>query len=220
MHEQKLHKLVNDLQEILTGIPSHGETPQSEELSREDLLADLQERIGTCRLCSLCEGRTCTVPGYGPLDAKVMVIGEGPGAEEDRQGLPFVGAAGQYLDKWFSAIGLTRGEHLFIGNVVKCRPPGNRDPLPEEISSCMPYLKQQIEIIRPKVLLTVGRISAQALLETGDGIGRLRGRVYDFCGIPLVPTYHPSGVLRNPEYRRPVWEDLKLLKSLLDRDQS
>jgi DNA polymerase len=145
-----------------------------------------------------------------------MVIGEGPGSEEDKSGMPFVGPAGQLLDKMLMAIGLSRETNCFIGNIVKCRPPMNRDPAPDEQSSCMPYLDRQIEILKPKAFLAVGRIPAQALLGVKDGIGKLRGRRYEYKGIPLVATYHPSALLRDENYKRPAWEDLKLLRSILD----
>lgn len=185
-----------------------------EERSRS--LAAVAGEIGVCEKCGLCSGRNHVVPGEGVLDPLVMVIGEGPGADEDRTGRPFVGRAGQYLDKWLAAIELSRDTNAFIGNVVKCRPPGNRDPLPDESIACRPYLDRQIEIIRPKAILTVGRIAAQQLLGTETGIGRLRGTTYRYNGTPLMATYHPSGVLRNPTLRAAVWEDLKRLRSFLD----
>ncbi len=223
MHEEKLWDILYDFQEVIDGgrkISDREPYPSGSSCSREQLLTEIEQRISACERCPLSQGRTNTVPGYGIIDPMVMVIGEAPGAEEDRQGLPFVGTAGQYLDKWLSAIGLDRRKHAFIGNVVKCRPPGNRDPLPEELERCLPYLREQTAIIRPRVILTVGRISTQTLLGKSDGIGKLRGRVYQFEGIPLVPTYHPSGVLRNPEFRRPVWDDLKQVKALLESEGS
>jgi DNA polymerase len=143
-----------------------------------------------------------------------MVVGEGPGAEEDRRGKPFVGRAGQYLDRWLAAVGLDRTSNCFIGNIVKCRPPGNRDPLPEESAACMPYLKEQIDILKPKAILTLGRIATQILCGRSEGIGKLRGEELDYLGIPVVPTYHPSAVLRNTDLRPAVWEDLKRLRAL------
>jgi DNA polymerase len=145
-----------------------------------------------------------------------MCIGEGPGAEEDRGGRPFVGPAGQYLDRWLGAIDLDRKADCFIGNIVKCRPPGNRDPLPDESGACIPYLQQQIQILRPKVIVGLGRIATQILLGTTDGIGVLRGRWFEYNGIPLLPTFHPSAVLRNSDLRRAVWEDMKKIRSRLD----
>ena len=182
---------------------------------REQRLAAIAERVRRCTRCPLAEGRMNAVPGEGVLDPVVMVIGEGPGADEDRRGIPFVGRAGQYLDKWLDAIGVSREKSAFIGNIVKCRPPGNRDPKPVESDACMPYLREQIELIRPKTILSVGRIATGLLLGSSAGIGSLRGRTYYYDGIPLIPTYHPSGVLRNPDLRRPVWDDLKRLVELL-----
>lgn len=182
--------------------------------ARRAARAELEEQVRACRLCPLHEGRTTGVPGMGVLDPLVMVIGEGPGAEEDRQGLPFVGRAGQYLDKWLAAIGLSRDRDVYITNIVKCRPPGNRDPQTEEIEACTPYLRRQIDIVRPKTILAVGRFAASWLTGHSDSLGKLRGRTFDYRGVPVVVTYHPSGVLRNPEYRRPVWDDLRRLREI------
>ena len=152
----------------------------------------------------------------GVSSPDVLVVGEGPGADEDISGLPFVGKAGQYLDKWLEAIGMSRHKDCFIANVVKCRPPENRDPRDDETEACLPYLRRQIEILRPRIILTVGRIAAITLIGEETSLGRLRGRTYRFNGIPLIPTYHPSGVLRDPSLRGPVWEDLKRLKAELE----
>ena len=180
------------------------------------------KEISLCKACQLCKERTKTVPGTGVLNPKLLVIGEGPGHEEDLTGQAFVGKAGQYLDKWLAAIGLSRQEDCFITNVVKCRPPNNRDPLPEEVNSCKPYLKQQIEFLNPKVILCVGRIASQVLTNLHDTpIGKLRKTSYIYSlrdnlgDIPLVTTYHPSGVLRNQELKAAVWQDLQLLSKLL-----
>ncbi len=180
-------------------------------------MEQLSEAIKSCTKCALHAGRKNPVPGKGVLNPKVMIIGEAPGAQEDEQGLPFVGKSGEYLDRWMSAIHLTREDDLFIGNIMKCRPPGNRDPFPEEQRICIPYLVRQLELIKPQSILCLGRVSSQILLKTEEGIGKLRGKIYSYENIPLVVTYHPSAVLRYPEkYRRPVWEDLKLLKSIFD----
>jgi uracil-DNA glycosylase len=185
------------------------------EEERLHLLEQLAQEIRSCTDCRLCKERTNAVPGEGVTDPLVMIIGEGPGAQEDSSGRPFVGPAGRYLDKWMEAIGLSREKKLFIGNVIKCRPPGNRDPLPDEAAACRKYLDRQIALLRPRTILTLGRIAMQLLLDTDDGIGKVHGRQLEYRTIPLIPTYHPSGVLRNPEYRAPVWEDLKGLKRLL-----
>ncbi len=184
---------------------------------RKEQLSAVSARIAACAACRLHETRRNTVPGTGVLDPLVMIIGEGPGADEDASGLPFVGRAGQYLDKWLDAIEISRHKNAYIANLVKCRPPNNRDPQPDESSACHPFLLEQIALVRPKTILTVGRVASQYLIGRLDSIGSLRGRAYEFNGIPLVPTYHPSGVLRNPDYRRPVWEDMKLLRSILSR---
>jgi uracil-DNA glycosylase family 4 len=169
----------------------------------------LQQAIAGCRACVLCDTRTQTVFGVGDRQADLMIIGEAPGADEDRQGEPFVGKAGQLLNLMLAAIGLRR-EQVYIANILKCRPPGNRDPLPEEVLRCHPYLMRQIALIRPRVLLAVGRISAQNLLRTDTPIGRLRGRWRDFGPdkIPLMVTYHPAYLLRSPEQKARAWEDL------------
>ena len=181
-----------------------------------DSLQNIAAEISACSFCGLSAGRNMPVPGAGAAAPRVMFIGEGPGAEEDRTGLPFVGAAGQYLDKWLAAIGLSREKDCFIGNIIKCRPPGNRDPRPDEISACRPYLKRQLEVLRPGIIITLGRFASQVICDSEEGIGRLRGRVHEYEGIPVVATYHPSAVLRNPELRKNVWEDLKKAKDLLE----
>jgi uracil-DNA glycosylase len=182
----------------------------------DDSLEAVRQEVLACTKCPLAETRTHAVPGEGvPNHPLVMVIGEGPGAEEDAQGRPFVGKAGQYLDKWLAAVDLSREENVFITNIVKCRPPNNRDPKPEEISACRPYLRRQIALIRPKAILTLGRFASAEICNRQEGIGRIRGSVYSFEGVPVIPTYHPSGVLRNPEWRRPVWDDLRKLRELL-----
>jgi len=179
-------------------------------------LEEIAWKVSECTRCQLCETRKRAVPGNGVVNPKVMIIGEAPGAEEDASGEPFVGRAGKYLDTWMGAIKLFRGRDLFIGNIIKCRPPGNRDPLPDEQKACIPFLRRQIRILRPKAILCVGRIAAQILTRQDVGIGRMRGPVYRYEGIPLIVTYHPSAVLRNPEsYRAPVWEDLQKLSAII-----
>lgn len=169
----------------------------------------LRETVVSCRACGLCETRTQTVFGVGNPQADLMIVGEAPGADEDRQGEPFVGRAGQLLNLMLTAIGFER-EQVFIANILKCRPPGNRDPRPEETLRCEPYLRRQIALVRPRVLLSVGRISAQKLLKTDDPIGKLRGRWFEFGpdAIPLTVTYHPAYLLRSPEQKSKAWQDL------------
>jgi len=178
-------------------------------------LADIAAQVTACTRCALHRGRSHAVPGEGAPNPLVLVVGEGPGAEEDASGRPFVGKAGQYLDKWLKAIQLDRGANCFIANVVKCRPPGNRDPLPEESAACLPYLRAQIAALRPRAILAVGRVAAQTLTGLTAGVGELRRRQLTHEGIPLAVTYHPSAVLRDSSLRAPVWEDLKRLKSTL-----
>ena len=184
-----------------------------------DSLEIISDEIKSCTACSLCKTRKNAVPGEGAEQPEVMVIGEGPGADEDTTGRPFVGRAGQLLDKMLAAIDLSRTSNCFIANVIKCRPPGNRDPRPEETTACASFLERQILLLKPKIILSAGRISAQTLLKTQETTGKLRGnigkiRVGDTI-IPLIVTYHPSALLRNEEYKRPAWEDLKMLRGWL-----
>ena len=176
---------------------------------------EIAEAVKNCKKCQLASTRNLAVPGEGVLNPIVLVIGEAPGGEEDESGKPFVGKAGKYLDKWLSAIDLFRDTNVFIANVVKCRPPANRDPSPLEIDACFPYLRDQIKLLKPKAILALGRISAKILTASESGIGRLRGKAHYYDNIPLVATYHPAAVLRNQDYRKEVWDDLKLLKDLL-----
>jgi len=176
----------------------------------------LRAEVMRCTRCSLHAGRTQGVLGVGNPQAEWMVIGEAPGAEEDRRGEPFVGRAGQLLDAMLRAIGLSRAQNVYIANVLKSRPPNNRDPQPDEVAACLPYLRRQIELVRPRLLLAVGRIAAQNLLATEESLSRLRGRVHRFgeLNTPLVVTYHPAYLLRNPADKRKAWEDLKFARSV------
>jgi DNA polymerase len=177
-----------------------------------DSLEAIAREVENCRACRLCEKRRRAVPGQGPASPLAMVVGEGPGAEEDAQGLPFVGPAGKLLDKMLASIGLSRGTNCFIANVVKCRPPNNRDPAADEQAACLGYLRRQIALLRPRAILCAGRIAAGALLGSAQGVGRLRGTWRDFEGTPVLVTYHPSALLRDESYKRPAWEDLKLFR--------
>jgi DNA polymerase len=179
-------------------------------------LAEIAAQVAECRLCRLCEGRNRTVFGSGDPAAELMFIGEGPGAEEDRQGLPFVGRAGELLTKIVQAIGKTRQE-VYIANIVKCRPPGNRDPQPDEVAACRPYLEEQIALVQPAVIVALGRIAAQTLLGTDTPIGRLRGRWFTVQGVPTMVTYHPAALLRNPALKRPTWEDMQEVRDRLQQ---
>jgi uracil-DNA glycosylase len=176
----------------------------------------LRSEVAACTRCALHATRTQGVLGVGPQRCDWLVIGEAPGAEEDRRGEPFVGAAGQLLDAMLKAIGLDRTTNVYIANVLKSRPPGNRDPKPEEVAACLPYLIRQIALLRPKIMLAVGRIAAQNLLATDTPLGRLRGRLHQFgeLNTPLVVTYHPAYLLRTPGDKRKAWEDLKFARSV------
>ena len=181
-----------------------------------DALASVKAFIGECTRCKLSGlGRSQVVFGVGNPNADLMFVGEAPGADEDVQGVPFVGRAGQLLTKIIEAIHLKRGD-VYIANVIKCRPPQNRDPEPDEIETCEPFLFQQIDVIKPKVIVTLGKFAAHTLLRSEEPISRLRGRVFDYRGAKLVPTFHPAYLLRNPSSKREVWEDMKLVKRLLN----
>jgi DNA polymerase len=178
-------------------------------------LAAIREDIGDCVRCKLCTlGRKQIVFGVGNPNADLMFVGEAPGRDEDIQGIPFVGRAGQKLTQIIEAIGLTR-EDVYIANVIKCRPPENRNPEPDEVEQCEPFLFRQIDTIKPKVIVALGTFAAKSLLKSNESISRLRGRVFDYRGAKLVPTFHPAFLLRNPSCRREVWEDMKKVRALL-----
>ena len=189
-------------------------------LSTEEKAARLaamnESEVRGCTKCRLCEQRTHTVFGEGDPDAKIFFIGEGPGETEDRTGRPFVGRAGELLTKMIAGMGLKR-EQVFIANIVKCRPPNNREPAPDEVATCTPYLERQIEIVRPKVIITLGRPAAQYMLQTKNSMGRLRGNWQSWRGIKLMPTFHPAYILRNDtrETKAMVWSDLKAVMAEL-----
>ncbi|MDH3253901.1 MAG: uracil-DNA glycosylase [Acidobacteriota bacterium] len=172
-----------------------------------------EEAMG-CTLCDLSSGRQRVVFGSGNPQAELMFVGEGPGAEEDRQGLPFVGRAGELLTKIIQAIGLDR-EDVYIANIVKCRPPDNRDPTSHEAAECRRYLDRQIDLVRPRVLVALGRVAAQNLLDSNETLGRLRGSWYDVRGVPTRVTYHPAALLRNASWKRPTWEDMQIVRDRL-----
>ena len=179
-----------------------------------ETLESLAAEAAECTLCRLCEGRRTVVFGEGDAKAAVMFVGEGPGAEEDRQGEPFVGAAGKLLTKWIGRIGLAR-QDVYIANIVKCRPPGNRAPLPEEAAACLPYLRRQIRAIRPEIICTLGAVALNHLLGNNDRITRARGNWRDLDGIPVLPTYHPAYILRNATREHEVVADFDLLAQRL-----
>jgi uracil-DNA glycosylase family 4 len=184
-------------------------------IDKLDTLDEIAKKVNKCTRCPLYETATQGVPGEGNAKAKLVCVGEAPGAKEDETGRPFVGQAGQLLTKILAAIDLTR-EQVFICNVLKHRPPGNRNPRPEEVEACSPYLIRQLELIKPKVIVAFGTFAAQTLLNTKTPIGQLRGLVHKYHGIPLVVTYHPAALLRNPGWKRPTWEDVKLARRILD----
>ena len=175
----------------------------------------LREAVDTCTACKLYKTRTQGVLGVGDQNADWLIIGEAPGVDEDAQGEPFVGQAGKLLDAMLAAIGLKRGEDVYITNVLKSRPPNNRNPEPDEVAACMPYLLRQIELIQPRIILALGRFAAQSLLNTEESIGRLRGRVHQFQGVPLIVTYHPAYLLRKLPDKARAWEDLCLARRTL-----
>ena len=180
----------------------------------------LREAVTNCSACKLCQGRRQTVFGVGHPHAHWMVVGEAPGEQEDRQGEPFVGKSGQLLDNMLRAIGLTRAQaepaqQVYIANTIKCRPPGNRNPEPEELAQCEPFLIRQVELVKPKIILAMGRFAVQSLLRSNEPIGRLRGRVHRYQGVPLIVTYHPAYLLRNLEDKARAWDDLCLAQQTL-----
>jgi uracil-DNA glycosylase family 4 len=206
--------------------PPEPSRPRDAGVSRDDSTAretgfdwpELRARVAACTRCGLCNTRTQTVFGVGNQRAEWLIVGEAPGADEDRQGEPFVGRAGQLLNSMLRAIGLAR-EQVYIANVLKCRPPGNRDPAAGEAAECLPYLEQQIVLLRPKIMLAVGRIASQNLLRTDVTLGRLRRQVHHFgvSRVPLVVTYHPAYLLRTPGDKRKAWEDLKFAREVCAR---
>lgn len=200
------------------GEPDHAADASEGDAPLPDDYEALRELALGCTRCRLSKNRTQVVFSDGPRDARLMVVGEAPGANEDRTGLPFVGAAGKYLDLLLATVGLSREESVYIANVLKCRPPGNRDPKPDEIEACSPYLRKQIDLVRPEVLLAVGSFSGKLLTGRDKvALGKLRGEVHSYHGVPLVVTYHPAALLRNPRWTRAFWEDLQLLREVMDR---
>jgi DNA polymerase len=184
-------------------------------IGKLESLEDIAKAVKNCTRCSLYKTATNPVPGEGSPSAELVCVGEAPGAKEDETGRPFIGQAGQLLTRILAAIELTR-EEVFICNVLKHRPPGNRNPLPEEVVACSPYLIRQLELIKPKVIVAFGTFAAQTLLNTKSSLGQLRGLVHQYHGIPLIVTYHPAALLRNPAWKRPTWEDVKLARRVLD----
>ncbi len=184
-----------------------------------ETIQDIRNVIGDCKRCALCEGRTNIVHSTGNFNAELMFVGEAPGADEDEQGLPFVGRAGKLLTKIIESIGVKR-EEVFIGNINRCRPPGNRAPVPDETAQCRPFLLREIEVIKPKVIVVLGATAAHNLLQVKTPIGQLRGNFHDYFGVKVMPTFHPAYLLRDPHKKREVWEDMKKVRDLLTKEEN
>lgn len=187
--------------------------------SADESLEDVRQDLGDCQRCHLAQSRTELVFGVGNPNARLLLVGEAPGREEDLKGEPFVGEAGQLLDRILLAMGLSR-QDVYICNVLKCRPPNNRDPLPDEVATCEAFLMRQVAAINPEVIVALGRFAVQSLLRSKAPIGRLRGEWHRYQGVPLMPTYHPAYLLRNPQGKREVWEDMKAVRKLLQAEDS
>jgi uracil-DNA glycosylase len=220
--DEKVYEMISDLKSYLGYLKEMGIffLPASENSSEKTIpsgiltLADVRKELGDCERCKLHRTRRTIVFGEGNEEASLMLIGEAPGYDEDVQGRPFVGKAGQLLTKILQSINLPR-EEVYITNIVKCRPPQNRNPQPDEIQSCNPFLVKQITVVEPKIICALGSFSAQTLLKTDTKITALRGKLFDLEGIKVIPTYHPAFLLRNPERKREVWEDMKKIAELI-----
>jgi len=223
--DQRIQEIITDLKNYLEylkgmGIDSlfvSGNAPQQVSQSKVQTLVEIRRELGDCRRCKLHRTRTTIVFGEGNEKTKLMFIGEGPGYDEDVQGRPFVGKAGQLLTKIIQSIHLQR-EEVYITNIIKCRPPQNRNPEPDEIQSCHPFLQKQIQSIQPKMICALGTFAAQTLLSTDAKITSLRGRIFELGGIKVLPTYHPAYLLRNPERKREVWEDMKQISGWIAKE--
>lgn len=217
---QEIRDLIHDVAEQLRGYQALGVTDLkaggASRVSTAGGLGGIRAELGDCMRCPLCRGRQRIVFGTGSERAELVFVGEGPGYDEDQQGEPFVGKAGQLLTKMIEAMGLTRAQ-VYIANIVKCRPPGNRTPTPDEIATCLPFLEAQLEAIRPRVICALGAVSTQALLKTSAKISHLRGRFHDYRGIKVMPTYHPAYLLRNPHEKKTAWADLQIVLRELGR---
>ena len=214
--------MTNNVSHNLTNNASHNITQESIPNMTQDSttnplsLDELNAKILRCTRCGLARTRNNVVPGMGVQNPEVLVVGEGPGHDEDMQGLPFVGKAGVLLDRMLAAIGLDRKTNCYIANIVKCRPPENRNPFPDEQSACFSFLEAQIHILKPKMILCMGKIAIEKITGQSIAITQKHGEFFDYNGIPVMPTYHPSALLRNEELKRPAWEDLKKFKKRLD----
>ncbi len=207
--------ILNSRRTEIIAAPADEDSLFKENWELAENLGDLNKLICECQKCALGETRNKFVFGSGNPEADVMCIGEGPGADEDAQGLPFVGRAGKLLTDILKAINFSR-EEVYIANVIKCRPPGNRTPLPSEMETCMPYLKKQIELIKPKAILCLGLTAAQGLLKRKDSLTNMRGKIFDFGDVKVMVTYHPAALLRNPNWKRGCWEDVQKFRKLYD----
>lgn len=208
MIERHIDKLWDDAKARADGFFEDHSRELDSAFKKNILLSFCENEVAGCRRCQLNETRTNTVFGNGNSMAELMVIGEGPGQTEDEQGIPFVGKAGQLFDKILEAMGLNR-QKIYITNIVKCRPPGNRNPEDSEIKACWDYLDEQIAIVNPRIIMTLGSPATKALLQTDAGITRLRGKFHEYKGIPVLPTYHPSYLLRDPSHKKETWEDVQ-----------
>jgi len=202
---------------VSAAAPAAEAAPESPAVVPVRTLEDVSQDSHGCTLCSLCEGRTKVVFGVGGPNARLMFIGEGPGRDEDLQGEPFVGAAGQLLNKILGAMGLRR-EDVYIANMVKCRPPRNRNPEADELAACRPYLLEQVQLVAPEIIVVLGRVAMQAVLETDAPLGRMRGKFHDWDGIPVACTYHPAYLLRKPEDKGKTWSDMRAVMERLGLD--
>ena len=225
--DENLNEMISDLKsylEYLKGMGIHSIPASEIEVDKPGpspvmTLEEVRKELGDCKRCKLHRARRTIVFGEGNESAKLMFIGEAPGYDEDVQGRPFVGRAGQLLTKIIQSINIQR-EEVYIANIIKCRPPQNRNPEPDEIQSCNPFLMKQIRAIQPKIICALGTFSAQTLLQTDVKISALRGKFYDFEGIKVIPTYHPAFLLRNPERKKEVWEDMKKIAEWLNNNQT
>lgn len=213
------NQIVNESSAAETSTATEISVPVATE-SHKITLQEISAKIARCTRCQLARTRNNVVPGTGVEHPDVLVIGEGPGYDEDMQGLPFVGKAGKLLDKMLNAIDLDRNKNCYIANVVKCRPPQNRDPLPDEENACFSFLEAQIHVLKPKMILCMGRIAGHKMLNTQAPMKDMRGQILDYNGIPLMVTYHPSALLRDEALKRPAWEDLKKFRAELNRIKS
>lgn len=220
IEKEEIYTLLKTASDYIYGYSSpdfDGEMPEFRDdlLPEQSKLDNINKKIAECKRCQLSANRLKVVPGMGVENPFVMVIGEGPGEEEDKSGMPFVGPAGQLLDKMLSAIGLSRDKNCYIANIVKCRPPANRNPLPDEADACRSFLDAQITALKPRAILCAGSVAVKNLLHSDEGVMKIHGKILDYKGIPLLTTWHPSALLRAPENKRPAWEDLKAFRELL-----